>query len=192
MPKDAMTEDQQLRALLRLKRFEQPPAGYYDKLLQDIHRRQRSELLRRPLFSIALERLQTFFGEHSMGNVSYAGAMAAVVAVGLVVLNAVPKAPSAGGSVIAANETVTTTAPLVETTAVQPVNLRQASSAGTKLFSQQRPNVEVVGIEGEEAVADARLLPSRVARERGVDRMPRYVIDSRPVSYEATKVSFSF
>src|SRR4051812_50130417 len=80
-----MTEDQQqqkLSALLRLKRFEQPPPGYFEKLVQDVHRRQRADLLRRPLWKIAIERVQTFFGEHSMGRMQYGGAMAAVLVTG--------------------------------------------------------------------------------------------------------------
>ena len=77
-----MTEEQ-LSALLRLKRFEQPPPQYFDRLLQDIHRRQRAELLRRPLWKIAAERIQTFFSEHSMGHLSYAGALASVMIVGV-------------------------------------------------------------------------------------------------------------
>ena len=47
-----------------------------------MHRRQRAELLRQPLWKIALERWQTFFGEHSMGAYSYAGSLAAVLVVG--------------------------------------------------------------------------------------------------------------
>src|SRR5581483_8970963 len=77
-----MTEEQ-LSALLRIKRFEQPPPQYFDRLLQDIHRRQRAELLRRPLWKIAAERVQTFFSEHSMGHLSYAGALASVLVVGV-------------------------------------------------------------------------------------------------------------
>ncbi len=78
-----MTEDQ-LSALLRtVKRYEQPPPGYFDRLLRDVHRRQRSELLQRPLWKIALERMQTFFGEHSMSPMRYASAMAGVVVVGV-------------------------------------------------------------------------------------------------------------
>src|SRR5258708_39842639 len=76
--------EEQLSALLRLKRYEQPPAGYFDRLLQDVHRRQRAELLRRPLWKIAAERLQTFFSEHSMGHLSYAGALASALVVGVV------------------------------------------------------------------------------------------------------------
>ena len=47
-----MTEEQ-LTALLRIKRFEQPPPQYFDRLLENIHRRQREELLHRPLWRIA-------------------------------------------------------------------------------------------------------------------------------------------
>jgi len=75
--------EEQLSALLRIKRFEQPPPQYFDRLLQDIHRRQRTELLRRPLWKIAAERVQTFFSEHSMGHLSYAGALAGVLVVGV-------------------------------------------------------------------------------------------------------------
>src|ERR1700761_647070 len=78
--------DEQLSALLRLKRYEQPAPQYFDRLLQDIHRRQRAELLRRPLWKIAVERMQTFFGEHSMSHASYAGAMAAVMVAGVTVI----------------------------------------------------------------------------------------------------------
>jgi hypothetical protein len=78
-----MTEDQ-LSALLRtVKRYEQPPPGYQDQLLRDIHRRQRAELLRMPLWKIALERLQTLFGEHSIGPATYGTAMAGLVVLGI-------------------------------------------------------------------------------------------------------------
>ena len=77
--------DEQLSALLRLKRYEQPAPQYFDRLLQDIHRRQRAELLRRPLWKIAAERVQTFFSEHSIEGIfpTRAGALASVLVVGL-------------------------------------------------------------------------------------------------------------
>src|SRR5260221_6041477 len=94
--------DEQLSALLRLKRYEQPAPQYFDRLLQDIHHRQRAELLRRPLWKIAAERIQTFFSEHSMGNLSYAGALASALVVGVVGIGLM----TSGGAVDRAPENV--------------------------------------------------------------------------------------
>ena len=57
MPNQPLDENQ-LQALLRLKRYEQPPPAYFDGLLSRIHQRQREELLRRPAWHIALERIR--------------------------------------------------------------------------------------------------------------------------------------
>ena len=74
-----MLNDSDIQKLLRLKRYEQPAPEYFDKFLQDFHRRQRSELLRQPAWKIVLERVETFFSEHSMGRYAYATATAAVL-----------------------------------------------------------------------------------------------------------------
>jgi hypothetical protein len=87
--------DEQLSALLRVKRYEQPPAQYFDRLLQDIHRRQRAELLQLPLWKIAIERVQTFFSEHSMGHLSFAGALASVLVIGVATIGLI----TPGGSI---------------------------------------------------------------------------------------------
>jgi hypothetical protein len=100
-----MTEDQ-LSALLRtVKRYEQPPPGYFDQLLREVQRRQRSELLRMPLWKIAWERLQTLFGEHSMGPVSYGAAMAGLVVLGVTAIGVITptKVEPRGGAVVAQN-----------------------------------------------------------------------------------------
>ena len=159
-----MTEDQ-LRALLRLKRYEQPPAGYFDRLLQDIHRRQRTELLRRPLWKIAIDRVQTFFGEHSMGWLSYAGAMAVVVVCGF----------GAVRFFVPGNAPLETVAPALAQAApvapVAPLNLLSLDHAAPPLEHAKFQTVQP---------------------RTGSVRQPRYVIDARPSSYEATPVSFSF
>ena len=48
--------DNEIAKLLRLKRYEQPPPGYFDNFLHEFHRRQRDELLRQPLWRICLDR----------------------------------------------------------------------------------------------------------------------------------------
>ncbi|MDQ3622975.1 MAG: hypothetical protein M3463_10870 [Verrucomicrobiota bacterium] len=159
-----MTEEQ-LAALLRLKRFEQPPAGYYDRLLQDIHRRQRAELLRRPLWRIALERVQTFFNERNMGDFSYAGALATILALG------------AGTIVVLAPGSIERVS-RIGTVSAQPPVVSQGP-----LFTLQTPTPAPL------STIDFESVPLASPERPNVSPQPRYVIDSRPVSYEPT---FSF
>ena len=53
-------DENEIGKLLRLKKFEQPPPGYFENFLHEFHRRQRDELLRQPLWRICLERAQDF------------------------------------------------------------------------------------------------------------------------------------
>jgi len=146
-----------ISALLRLKRYEQPPPGYFDQLLQDVHRRQRAELLRRPLWKIALDRVQTYFSEHSMGGLSYAGAMVAVVAVGVAGIGLMTPSVEKDGA----------SEPRIA--AVKP------SAPAGRLLSLRQQTVSL----------DARrpVVPQLAPAERTL-RPPRYVIDARPVSYD--------
>lgn len=183
-----MNEDQ-LSALLRLKRHERPPAGYFEKLLQDVHRRQRAELLRRPLWKIAIERMQTFFGEHSMGNVSYAGAMAAVAVIGIALIGIMAPAKTGGNR--------PPSAPLAQAEA--PASARAPASAlaapapaPVNLLALDRP-VPALPAAAKLPPVNERLAPSFFGEPRTASvSQPRYVIDTRPASYEATTVSFSF
>jgi hypothetical protein len=144
-------------ALLRLKRYEQPPPGYYDQLLKDIHRRQRAELLRRPLWKIAVDRVQTYFSEHSMGGLPYAGVMAAVVVVGI-----------AGIGLMT---------PSVENADLPVARIAEATAApSSRTPFTLRP--QPVSIETRPS------LVRRVAPAEHSLRPPRYVIDARPVSYD--------
>jgi hypothetical protein len=155
-----MTEEQ-LSALLRLKRYEQPEPQYFDRLLTDIHRRQRAELLRRPLWRIMVERVQTAFSEHSMGGSSYAGAMAAAMVAGLAAI----------GVLLPGN---------VETNGERGTIAVQ-NSTGKPMLSLQAAPVTATEL-------GARSFQTVSSRQEA-DNRPRYVIDARPVSYEA---SFKF
>ncbi|MHA3771749.1 hypothetical protein ACXR0O_09465 [Verrucomicrobiota bacterium sgz303538] len=166
-----MTEEQ-LRALLRVKRHEQPPPGYFDQLLRDIHRRQRAELLRRPLWKIALERMQTFFGEHSMSHASYAGAMATLLIVGVGVIGIVTPGDSSSGT----NGSAT-----LASANGNAVKAQQSSH----LLRLQSPAASERLVSSGKVVSGSRPVVPAVPAARH----PRYVIDARPVSYEPT---FSF
>ena len=50
-------DDTEISKLLRLKRYEQPPPGYFEDFLHEFHRRQRDELLRQPIWSVMWQRL---------------------------------------------------------------------------------------------------------------------------------------
>src|SRR5206468_12608967 len=66
--------------LLRLKRYEQPPPGYFENFLHEFHRRQRDELLRQPLWRICLERAQDLMFRFEVRSLaSYPTAVAAVL-----------------------------------------------------------------------------------------------------------------
>jgi hypothetical protein len=151
--------DEQLSALLRLKRYEQPAPQYFDRLLQDIHRQQRAELLRRPLWKIAAERVQTFFSEHSMGHLSYAGALAAVLVVGLTGIGFL----TSGGSIDRTSRQTQLAATAPAAAAEKPMLSLAATKPGH--------------------VLDTSLPAAQTSYDSGYHQ-PRYIIDTRPVSYD--------
>ncbi len=72
--------DNEIARLLRLKRYEQPPPGYFENFLHEFHRRQRNELLRQPLWRICLERAQDLMFQFEVRSLaSYPTAVAAVM-----------------------------------------------------------------------------------------------------------------
>ena len=71
----------EIARLLRLKRYEQPPASYYENFLSEFRRRQRDELRHQPLWSICIERAQEFAFRHNVRPLAaYPAGIAAVVA----------------------------------------------------------------------------------------------------------------
>lgn len=156
--------DEQLSALLRLKRYETPPPAYFERLLHDVHRRQRAELLQRPLWRIALERMQTFFGEHSMSPASYAGAMAAFVALGAVTIGLMTPGdlePKDSGSMTLASAT--------------------APSPGKHLSLQENRLADSPFAQSQSLEA------AQAGRVSYPGHAPRYVIDALPASYELSR-----
>src|SRR3989440_12172931 len=73
--------DNEITKLLRLKRYEQPPPGYFESFLHEFHRRQRDELLRQPLWRICVDRARDFVVSFNLSTLtSYPAAVTAVLA----------------------------------------------------------------------------------------------------------------
>ena len=56
-------DEETIGKLIRLKRHEGPPAGYFSAFLREFHLRQRQELLKRSSLSLFLERLNTYLSD---------------------------------------------------------------------------------------------------------------------------------
>jgi hypothetical protein len=75
-----------MHRVIRLKRYEKPPEGYFDNFLRDFHRRQRAELLKPSLATLLLERLHGILGEIRVPAMAYAGATVVAVVASIAIL----------------------------------------------------------------------------------------------------------
>jgi len=148
--------------LLRLKRHEQPPPGYFDNFLHEFHRRQRAELLRQPLWRICLQRAHDFMFQLNVPALtSYPVAAAAVLICAAVLSLKVYQSPE-------------TTTVAVQDRA--PMGARVSADATWSLSTP---------VATREIGATPFRAVSASAQTHRPAALPRYVLDSTPVSYEA-------
>lgn len=161
-PIDPLTEEQ-IGKLLRLKKYEQPPPAYFDNFLHEFHRRQRDELLKEPVWRIALQRTQDFlFRLNIPGLASYPALATALVICAAVISLKVYQTPETV-TVAAQNRT-----PVVATTTTLPDSNWSLSNPVT---------TRDLGPSLVRSVKDS-------PKTHRVAVPPRYVLDSTPVSYE--------
>lgn len=160
--KPPLTE-QQLQALLRLKRYEQPAPGYFEGLLKNVHRRQREEMLRRPAWRLALERVRAFGASLQM-DWRYAGTMAGVLLVGIGAIRLSIPARNDAPAQFAA------------------VSVRADTSDSDKAFTlaAARPELDM---------KKAKRTPQNSATA-SVQGPTRFIIDTQPASYVPTQIRF--
>lgn len=77
-----MSEPSEIQKLIRLKRYEQPPEDYFDDFLYEFQRRQRAEMLKRPLWQIAWERANLWLDGFRVPAIAYASLLVAALGVG--------------------------------------------------------------------------------------------------------------
>jgi len=165
-------DEQTLAKLLRLKKYEQPPPGYFDDFLREFQSRQRAELLRRSAWSIALDRLEAFTevlsGRYfTLARFSYATASIAVLCVaGALTFNMLQHP---GSSVRAS--AVTLAAQTIQST--QSMQVASAVPRAATMNASLSPQIRIPDV----------LLDSPTAPGAGRQH-PRYILDTRPASYE--------
>ena len=156
-------DDNEITKLLRLKRYEQPPLGYFENFLHEFHRRQRDEFLRQPLWRICLDRVHDFMLQLSLAKLtSYPAAVTAVLVCAAVVSLKLYQTPEPTN--VAGQDRQILTAPASpdgEWTLASPVATRVFS---TRSLHNSNPS----------------------AQTHRTATTPRYVLDSVPVSYETT------
>src|SRR5262245_7092874 len=159
-----MLDEQQLQKLLRIKRFEQPPPGYFDRALIEFHRRQREELLRRSATLIWWERFVSGLGTFRVPSYAYGAAFAVFLAVATIVGSGLwtPYNLSAKRGALSGPEAQ----------GVVANRLALSGNLDWSKFDHTASSTKLVPVIG----------PSQTA-------LPRYVLDGRPLSYKA---SFSF
>ena len=93
---------EQIQFLLRQRGKTEMPGGYTEQLLQQLHHRQRTELLHQSVWRIASDRIATFLSEHSLSTPRYALGLAALVGLCLGVIALLK--PVTGGAAVAKQE----------------------------------------------------------------------------------------
>ena len=177
--------EQQLQALLRLKRHEQPPPGYFDDLLQAVQRRQREEMLRRPAWKLMAERVGTFFSSLRQ-DWAYAGSLAGVLLIGIGLIQiALPR------KVVQVTSNQQAVAPQIAGPRNgDPANPNQRSispgdgladngpAPGSSVPFEIAPNGSNAWNPNRREVKTLRVGP------------PRFIMDPMPASYEQTQIRF--
>ena len=156
-------DDNEIARLLRLKRYEQPPPGYFENFVHEFHRRQRDELLRQPLWRICLERVHAFMLQLDVRSLtSYPAAVTAVLVCAAVVSLKIYQ---------------------------QPETARVALQSPPALSMPVNPDGEELNLASPVRAQILRMQPVRSFNESAQTHRaapPRYVLDSVPVSYEPT------
>ena len=159
--------DNEIAKLLRLKRYEQPPPGYFENFLHEFHRRQRDELLRQPLWRICVDRAHDFLLRLKLAPLaSYPVAATAMLVCAAVISLKLYQTP-------------------------QPASLaRQDSQPQRQVFSTPTARDGEWTLASPVATRFFSAQPLRNPTESGHTHTrttpPRYVLDSVPVSYETT------
>jgi hypothetical protein len=130
-----MDEDANLSKLLRLKRYEQPPPGYFDDFLREFQRRQRAEVLRRPAWAVLWDRIASIAPTFRVPQFAYAAIL--ILAAGASTL-IVTQQPAGKADAPRTSLSLTASKPVTITDTL-PVAARTGGSLPSHYVLQSRP-----------------------------------------------------
>ncbi|MEO5754740.1 MAG: hypothetical protein ABIR38_08535 [Chthoniobacterales bacterium] len=168
-------DENEIGKLLRLKKFEQPPPGYFENFLHEFHRRQRDELLRQPVWSVLWQRLSdSLFRFNIPSLTSYPAALAAVLVCAAVVSLKISQGPQSPNVALVDQTPISSYESVIDQMSTERVadNFSLSSSLSTRSLGP----------------ALSRQMNDSAYTHRA-STPPRYVLDRLPVSYEP---SFNF
>jgi len=156
------SNDNEITKLLRLKRYEQPPPGYFDNFLHEFHRRQRNELLRQPLWRICVDRARDFVFQFNLSTLTSSPvAVTAVVICAAILSLRIYQNPQPATVALKDRQ-------VIAVPASNDDEWTLASPVSTRVFNPRSLR---------------NITESAQTHRSGT---PRYVLDSVPVSYETT------
>lgn len=93
-----MEQPADIQKLLRLKRYELPPESYYEDFLQDFQERQRAEMLKVSIWTLAWDRFCNLMPDVRIPKLAYASIAVAGLAASLFILQDQPASELASGA----------------------------------------------------------------------------------------------
>lgn len=128
-----MTPEENISKLLRLKRYEQPPPGYFDDFLSEFQSRQRAELIRRPLWELVWDRISMAAPTFQVPRLAYASIAALALAASALIIARPGPQPSG---------TLADSRPMLSLTSPNPVTIGESLPVATA--STGSPSVHYV------------------------------------------------
>ena len=161
-----------LQRLLRLKSYEIPPPDFMEDFLTELHQRQRAELLKRPLWRLAMDRFEGVLSDFQMPRYAYASACAvALMFAGVSANRILTSTPRNTGLMASAN--------------VQKSVSQGFHSPAPKVVVKS-PRFDIYASRPTLSLAELDFDKPRPSNAGSVlsAKHPRYVLDAQPVSYE--------
>ena len=133
-----MDEDANLSKLLRLKRYEQPPPGYFDDFLREFQRRQRAEVLRRPAWAVFWDRIASIAPTFRVPQFAYAAILILAAGVSTLIVTQQPTGTGRTADGPRTSLSLTASKPVTITDTL-PVAARTGGSLPSHYVLQSRP-----------------------------------------------------